>query len=189
MGDETPGVRVNERGLPITMTVIDYNGVGAWSRDALLTRYAEYIRRFQVSSPIDISPNEHTEGGRRWIYPVMERVIEGIERQDRACIEIGVEFIEQDERFPFGRILKSNTARALRRASIPRELEDRVRRRVADMLISGNVPREFREYARLIRKLGFGDLWAEVESAAPHNAFVAAYMDYFRRFVIGAEPR
>ena len=96
------------------MKFIDYNGTGRWSLQAIQERYREYACGLQVSPLLDLTPRAHEQKRRRWIYPVMDNVIEGIERGDKACIEIGVEFIEEDERFPFGRILKSNTARALR---------------------------------------------------------------------------
>lgn len=74
-------------------------------------------------------------------------------------IEIGVEFIEEDVRFRFGRVIKSNTARALRRAELTSKQVERVRTRVAHMLIAEHVPREYREYSKLLRKVGMGDWW------------------------------
>src|ERR1051326_8102116 len=111
------------------MEVIDYNGDGRWTCAAILERYARFAAEARIA-PRDLSPTEHTEGTRRWVYPVMEKVIEGIEAGDRACIRLGIEFIEEDAKFPFGRILKSNTARALRRASLSDEQRQRIRRRV-----------------------------------------------------------
>jgi hypothetical protein len=49
----------------------------------------------------------------------MDAVVEGIRAGDPACSTIGVEFIEEDGKFPFGANLKSRTARALRQASLP----------------------------------------------------------------------
>jgi hypothetical protein len=104
------------------MEVIDYNGDGCWTRAAILERYARFAAEAGIS-PRNLSPTEHTERGRHWVYPVMEKVIEGIEADDSACVRLGIEFIEEDAKFPFGRILKSKTARALRRA--PRSDEQR----------------------------------------------------------------
>jgi hypothetical protein len=84
----------------------------------------------------------------------MHKVIEGIEAGDAACIRLGIEFIEEDAMFPFGRILKSNTARALRRASLSEAQREQVRQRVLSMLRAGKVPHEFREYAKLVKKIG-----------------------------------
>ena len=136
------------------MDVIDYNGDGRWSRAAILERYLRYAAELGVV-PRDLSPGEHTERGRRWVYPVMEKVIEGIEAGDLACVRLGIEFIEEDGKFVFGKILKSNTARALRRAPLSDGQRGRIRRRVFGMLRAGHVPHEFREYARLVKKIGF----------------------------------
>ena len=57
--------------------------------------------------------------------------------------------------FPFGKVLKSNTARALRRAQLTEPQKERVRHRVFSLLRAGHVPHEFREYAKLVRKIGF----------------------------------
>jgi hypothetical protein len=108
-------------------------------------------------------------------------VIEGIVAGDLACAEIGVEFIEQDASFPFGLVLKSNTARALRRMKelLP-EQQERIRRRVAAMLIAEYLPREFRQYAKLARTIGMSDLLsAQAGVFNLHNPWVAHYIEYF----------
>ena len=136
------------------MDVINYNAAGCWSRESILQRYSRYAAELGVV-PRDLSPTEHTEQTRHWVYPVMEKVIEGIESGDPACVQLGIDFIEEDAKFTFGKILKSNTARALRRAPLSHEQRERIRRRVLGMLRAGHVPHEFREYARLLRKIGF----------------------------------
>lgn len=85
----------------------------------------------------------------------MDAVIDGIQAGDAACFTIGVEFIEEDKKFPFGSNLKSRTAWALRQSGLSNALVVRIRRCVADMLQAGNTPREYREYAKLLRKIGF----------------------------------
>ena len=176
------------------MLVRDYNGPGRWSREAIQARYGELAQRLRVLVPLDLQPLEVTAGDNHWVYPVMHRVIEGINRCDVACIELGVEFIEEDSRFPFGRILKGNTARALRRAELTDAQKERVRRRVVEMLVAGHTPREYRQYAKLVRKIGLGDWWARTEDRLDlEKPYVRKYYLYFRKFVLGnkssrAEP-
>jgi hypothetical protein len=153
-GEEVAAVRRGERNAWRPMDVIDYNGDGPWSREAILDRYARYAAELGVVGR-DLSPLEQKEQGRHWVYPVMEKVIEGIDAGDPACVRLGIEFIEEDARFAFGKILKSNTARALRRATLSDEQRERIRRRVFSMLRAGHVPHEFREYAKLAKKIGF----------------------------------
>ena len=61
---------------------------------------------------------------------------------------IGIEFIEQDQKFSFGKILKSNTARALRRTKLEEEDKKRIRQRLVSMLLTGNVPHEYKQYGK-----------------------------------------
>jgi hypothetical protein len=163
------------------MNVTDYNGTGDWGRDALLARYARYAATLGIVRR-DLTPREHVEGDRRWVYPVMDKVIAGIEAGDAACARIGVEFIEQDRPFPFGKILKSNTAWALRRAALSDDLQHRIRRRVFGMLRAGLIPREFREYAKLVRTIGFDlrDL-PDVDASSVHAVRFRSYFEAVSR--------
>lgn len=111
----------------------------------------------------------------------MDKVIAGIERGDPACMLIGIEFLEEDRKFPFGANLKARTARALRRSKLSPALALRLKRRIVAMLGTGNVPREFREYARLLRRIGFEDFWPRIEQEASRgNRYVMRYYNYLR---------
>src|SRR5712664_2337580 len=108
------------------MLVRDYNGTGLWSADSILGRYRSYSQQLGILPDENLAPRKHTEGGETWIFPIMDEMIAGIERGDKACIAIGIEFLEEDDQhFPFGRTLKSNTARALRRAKLSQEHVER----------------------------------------------------------------
>ncbi len=109
----------------------------------------------------------------------MNRVIEGIERGDRACICIGIDFIEEEGKFAFGKILKSNTARALRRTALDPEQKNRIRQRLLHMLVSGNVPHEYKQYARLFKKVGIDPVREAIEAHVDHeNPYVMQYVRY-----------
>jgi hypothetical protein len=126
-------------------------------------------------------PREHVEGLEHWVYPVMQAVIEGIDRGDKASIALGLDFIEEDAHFPFGKTLKSNTARALRRVSLTADQVLRVRRRVTNLLIAGQIPHEYREYAKLLRHVGLAESWRQMEREAKlDNPFVKRFFEYFR---------
>jgi len=111
----------------------------------------------------------------------MDSIIAGIEDGDLACAQIGVEFIEEDRSFAFGAILKSNTARALRRFSNLTDVQvTRIRNRVVDMLRTGIVPREYRQYSRLLRRIGLGDKWPLIADIEPKNRHAARALEYIR---------
>jgi len=166
------------------MKVIDYNGKGFWSVDEVLKRYTEYARVFGISQPRELTPFAHSTGDRKWIYPVMERVIEGIEARDLGCAELGIEFIQTNDSFAFGKITKSNVARALRRTTLTETQRERIRRRVIEMLETGYLPREFRQYAKLARKLGLREFMPRIKhlAAISSDAWVQRYCAYFEEY-------
>lgn len=163
------------------MEVYDYNGDGEWSKEEIIRRYAVYCRELKISRATDLSPIVSTEGEKTWIWPLMDKVITGIEQGDAACRRIGVEFIDQDRKFAFGEILKSNTARALRRSDLTIEEKERVSRRIVNMLIDGNVPHEYKQYAKLLKKIGMEGYWPEIEGRINRsNRYVMKYYRYFK---------
>ena len=161
------------------MQVVDYNGTGFWSVDEVRARYATYASRFRIAAPRDLNPVVYSNGDKQWIYSVMARVIEGIEHGDLACAELGIEFIEEDQPFAFGRILKSNTARALRRTSLTDEQKERIRKRVVEMLGRRYLPREYRQYAKLARKIGLGSWLSRLEEQSD-NPWAKHYYTYLK---------
>lgn len=164
------------------MEVLDYNGSGRWSIEGIQAKYAEYCQHLSQPPATELAPHEHVNGDIKRVYPLMDRVIDDIEAADGACIAIGLDFIEEDQHFVFGKILKSNTARSLRRADLNETQKERVRKRVVAMLLAGKVPHEYKEYAKLLRKVGLGDWWPRIDSTVDKsNPYVMKYYRYFRR--------
>jgi len=163
-----------------TLQVNDYNGIGIWSADEINRRYQSYAQRFGIDPPRDIKPDISERAGRRWVYPVMSQIIDGIRAGDIACAQIGIEFICEDQSFPFGLILKAGTARALRQFDgLTTEQVATIRKRVVDMLTTGIVPREFESYKRLLRKIGVGPHAEAIKAAVPRNYWALRGKNYF----------
>jgi hypothetical protein len=161
------------------MGAIDYNGQGDWSGEAIQQRYARYCKDLKVDHRLDLTPEILIQGDKKWIYPVITKVIAGIEKGDPACKLIGIELIEQDQKFPFGKILKSNTARALRRTPLNAQEQERIRKRLVSMLVAGNVPHEYKEYAKLLKKIGLESYRADLETQINRsNLYVSRYFNY-----------
>lgn len=144
-------------------------------------RYRDYCAASHVESCRSLSPRELREGDIHWIYPIMDEVIQGIEENDVACIALGIDFAEEDARFPFGATLKSNTARALRRSNLTEVQKSRLRERISTMLVSGVIPREMREYVKLLRTVGVGEHWPRLDREIPRdNPYAMRYYKTLR---------
>jgi hypothetical protein len=51
------------------------------------------------------------------------------------------------------------------------------------MLVAGQVPHEYREYAKLLRRIGRGEGWAAARQRVDEgNRYVMRYVSYFERF-------
>lgn len=162
------------------MPVHDYNGEGDWSVDSVIGRYQSHCRRLGIAEQRVLRAAVHSEGETRWVYPIMSSVIEGIKDDDPACTELGIEFISERKGFPFGMTLKSQAARALRKASLTPEQMDRVRMRVATMLVEGYLPQEYRFYSRLLRRTGLGQYKDLLLSLKARSRRMQKYIDYVR---------
>jgi len=157
----------------------DYNGEGRWSRESIERRFDTYSKSFGTTVR-KIEPRTYEKGTVKWVYPLVEAVVDGINKNDPACIELGIELIEDSESMPFGMILKSNTARALRHSVdfLTEDQRRRIRKRVGDMLITKYMPREFLQYVKLARAIGFDDEVSRVESEADlDDSWVRHYLD------------
>lgn len=140
-----------------------------------------------MATPRTIEPcvSVAEEQGREWHYSVLPQITEGVRAGDRACIEIGVELICDDRGLPFGAIYKSNMARALKSCdALDNDTRQRIRERIVSLYETGTVPREFREYSRLLRKIGVGECQARILAAKPENRFATRARQYFLEFCI-----
>ncbi len=167
--------------VPSAEVLRDYNGEGAWSLAAVRRRYAELA----ADGAAQLTPREHVQGRVRWIYPVMDDVIARAREGDAAAIELCVRFVLSGHQQAFGRILHATAARTLRRVArspngLSRDQRERLRARILDMLVAGQVPHEYHEYARLLGRIGFAELWPDVRARVDTtNRWVMRWVGYF----------
>ncbi|SHH05896.1 hypothetical protein [Massilia sp. CF038] len=90
------------------------------------------------------------------ISQVFTRVARAIREGDRAAAAVGIAVILKDPHLPFGRLIKSDLARALKQH--PELLDsgevERFLFKTAKLLSLEYSPREVQCYAKLVRKLG-----------------------------------
>ncbi len=165
-----------------TGPVIDYNGVGEWSAAGVQERYRRLAIELGVGQSAALEPLIHREGNRTWVFPLLNVFYPLIEAGDGAATEIGIQLIEEDHFFHFGRTLKIDMARALRKATLTSSQKQRLRKRIVAMLLSGNVPAEFREYKRLLRDLGMAGHWPEIEARIDRsNSYVMRHYQWLKQ--------
>jgi hypothetical protein len=56
-----------------------------------------------------------------------------------------------------------------------------LRKRIVGMLLAGNVPHEFKQYVKLLRTIGIGDLWPAIEKVPRSNPYVMRWYAYQRK--------
>ncbi|MCC2653821.1 MAG: hypothetical protein K0Q60_3987, partial [Microvirga sp.] len=78
------------------------DGQGRWTQQAVQQRYHQYCHAFGVTPrKLTSIPDYISERG--WITHLMEALIEGMKQGDLASAEVGIELIEEDGGFAFGR--------------------------------------------------------------------------------------
>lgn len=167
-----------------TSSVFDYNRGEEWSPEAVALRYQTYCHEFAWPHERVLLPQVDPHDAVKRIGPIMDIVNDGIKAGDAACTEIGIDFICDSRSFPFGMTLKSNTARALRKAGLcPRQL-DRIRDRVATMLLEGYLPQEYKFYTRLLRRTGLGQYREALLAIVPDRHRMTKYVQYVKLLAV-----
>lgn len=159
-------------------TTFDLNGAGDWSLDGIRLRYARHASALGVPRPRQLEPRRLTEGGRTWVYPVIEEVLTGVSEGDRACVAMAVDLVCTDERFRFGKIFKDKAARALRDVELTEEQIARIRWHAIRQLENGFAPPEFRTLAQLVRRIGLGEFRDRARHLQPTGPRVAQFIAY-----------
>jgi hypothetical protein len=164
------------------MKIIDLNGTGEWSITRLRERYKAYCAQLGQTTTMDLNAYKHTNEDERWICPFLNNVIQGIREGDKACVAIGIDLVESDQKIPFGPKLKSKAARELRRSVLNETQRQRLRKRFVQMLIAGVIAHEFREYCKLLRTIGVAECWPELHAGIPRdNRFAMRFYDALRQ--------
>lgn len=110
----------------------------------------------------------------------MHQIAAAIRAGDRSAVRAGIELLQRDQGLAFGMLIKSEVARALRQhAELSESQRARLRARFTDMLVRGYLPREYKEYAKLFRKIGLGEQRAAIEGVADSdNPFIRRWAWY-----------
>lgn len=88
------------------------------------------------------------------------------------AIKDGCQIIALDPHLPFGKLIKSNIARALKKSSdsIPPECQAIIIDKTTILLSLSYCPRETEDYCKLVRKLGTKAINSVVSQAVPRDS-------------------
>jgi hypothetical protein len=138
--------------------MIDYNSAGKWSVTMVESRYARLRTQLGGVAGFELTPRTYTNSrGMTWVYPILDRVVEGVRLGDSACIELAVEYIEDNVMGSYTGYLRERLARGLRHAELSKSQRTRLVNVFLSQLTRGNLHQEFRAYIRLFKTLGIDD--------------------------------
>jgi len=106
----------------------------------------------RIREYVPSNPNTHPA---LWVSELFASVKRAVACGDRQAMSLACEFIHRDPKLPFGKLIKSDLARELRRHSgalVESERKQLVAATVR-LLALPYAPRELEDYAKLLRKL------------------------------------
>ena len=115
-----------------------------------------------------------------WLSQTFAQIVKAIGAGDTVAVAIACHLIERDPMLPFGKLIKSSLARALKKRV---ELLSAAERKkiVATTIKLLNLPfapRELEDYCKLVKKFGLADPARELSEVQTKNPKAAALMAY-----------
>jgi len=102
---------------------------------------------------------------------LIENIIKLIVKADALAIEDACKLISQDPHLPFGKLIKSDLSRALKKSAeyITNQDREKIVKVTASLLSLEFCPRETEDYCKLVRKLGNNYIKATLSLAKPND--------------------
>lgn len=135
---------------------INDNSTDKWSIEAVKERYSKL--RSSLGGVVGFEPSPKTYIKRKrltWVYyNVMDSVVAGVRLGDKACVQLSIDYIRDNEMYSATGYTRARMARALKSA----DLSDNQKKELALIFLrqleTGALYQEYREYCRLFRKIG-----------------------------------
>ena len=144
--------------------MINYNPEGKWSVESVQNRYRKLSLEVGGVGGYQPEPNVYTNpGGTTWIYNIMESVVDGIQLGDMACVQLSIEYIQDNIMGPTTGYIRERMARALRNSELTNDQKKQLANIFLNMLHSGQLLKEFREYCRLFKVIGVDPYQNDIE--------------------------
>jgi hypothetical protein len=129
----------------------------------LLSLLGDNIRVFYPKNDID-----HPA---LWIDGLFREIQLSIRSSDKMAIELACEFILKDPFLPFGKLIKSNLARELKKnfGIIPKKERSKIISTALKLLAMDFAPRELEDYAKLVAKFPKEEWFDDLEKISFRN--------------------
>jgi hypothetical protein len=116
-------------------------------------------------------PEEAHENPAVWLSQTFGQVLKAIVAGDTAAVSLACDLIEKDPMLPFGKLIKSDLARALKKQVELLVASERaqVLGATVKLLNQEYAPRELEDYCKLAKKLPGPEYLAALSRAAPRN--------------------
>ena len=125
-------------------------------------------------------PPEGHENPAVWLSQTFAVVRAAIAKGDPVAVSLACSLIEQDPMLPFGKLIKSDLARALKKqvAMLVASERAQVLNAVAKLLNQEYAPRELEDYCKLAKKLPVAEYRAAVADVTTKNAKAKQLLAY-----------
>jgi hypothetical protein len=110
-----------------------------------------------------------------WIYNIMDAVTDGVQLGDGACIQLSIDYIEDNVMGSTTGYIRERMARALRRVELKEYQKRQLAKIFLEQLRHQCLHKEFKEYSRLFKRIGVEPYRKEIEK------YASAQKQYIRR--------
>lgn len=142
--------QLTSRTVPLNI----YHGVPeGWRREEVIRIHRELGGTCVIDGPLATEPGAPAwlPDRHNWLQyrATLHRVADGVRKNDPACVEIGIRFIELDHIGSYSGYIRARLARALRPALLSTEQKVRLDEHFLHIVITQNFREEFSEYQKL----------------------------------------
>jgi hypothetical protein len=106
-----------------------------------------------------------------WLSQTFDAVRKSIASGDKIAVSLACELIAKDPMLPFGKLIKSDLARALKKRTelLVASEQAQILAATLKLLNQEYAPRELEDYCKLAKKLAGSEYWAPLLLAVPKN--------------------
>jgi len=144
---------------------INYNHQGKWSINNVIKKYKSLCELVKCIDGFELIPDTFTtpNGEITWTYNIMNSVVEGIILGDKACIQLAVDYIEDNIMSPTTGYLRERMARSLRHVDLTPYQKESLAKTFLNQLSTQSINKEFKEYIRLFKTIGINPYKKDIE--------------------------